>query len=116
MYKYHFFLFALFVIASGLSFLETSANPLIVAMCNPDTADRRLNLAQSFNPLGVISGVLIGKIFILSGVEPTAAELAAMNAAELQAFHTSAARAVQGRYLVLAGGIRRWGMVVWPSS
>src|SRR5690625_5361328 len=113
LYDYHFFLFALFVIASGLAFLETSANPLIVAMGNPDTAERRLNLAQSFNPLGVISGVLIGKIFILSGVEPTAAELAAMNAAELQAFHTSEARAVQGPYLVLAGVVLIWALMVW---
>lgn len=113
LYEYHFFLFALFVIASGLAFLETSANPLIVAMGNPDTAERRLNLAQSFNPLGVISGVLIGKIFILSGVEPTAAELAAMNAAELHAFHTSEARAVQGPYLVLAGVVLIWALMVW---
>src|SRR5690625_7809763 len=80
-------------------------------MGNPDTAERRLNLAQSFNPLGVISGVLIGKIFILSGVELTAAELAAMNAAELHAFHTSEARAVQGPYLVLAGGVENWAMM-----
>ncbi|MDQ2077216.1 L-fucose:H+ symporter permease [Marinimicrobium sp. ABcell2] len=113
MHEYRFFLFALFVIASGLAFLETSANPLIVAMGNPDTAERRLNLAQSFNPLGVISGVVIGKLFILSGVEPTAAELAAMTATELDAFYTSEARAVQGPYLVLAGVVIFWAVMVW---
>lgn len=112
LYEYRFFLFALFVIASGLAFLETSANPLIVAMGNPDTAERRLNLAQSFNPLGVISGVLIGKLFILSGIEPSAAELAAMTAAELDAFHTSEARAVQGPYLVLACVVLFWALLV----
>lgn len=116
LYEYRFFLFALFVIASGLAFLETSANPLIVAMGNPDTAERRLNLAQSFNPLGVISGVLIGKVFILSGIEPTAAELAAMTAAELDAFHTTEARAVQGPYLVLASVVLFWALMVWLAK
>ncbi|WP_341938390.1 L-fucose:H+ symporter permease [Marinimicrobium sp. C2-29] len=111
--EYRYFLFALFVIASGLAFLETSANPLIVAMGNPETAERRLNLAQSFNPLGAISGVLIGKLFILSGVEPTAAELAAMSAAELEQFYAAESRAVQGPYLVLAGVVLFWALMVW---
>lgn len=111
--QYRFFLLALFVIASGLAFLETSANPLIVAMGNPDTAERRLNLAQSFNPLGVISGVLIGKLFILSGIEPSAAELAAMTVSEREAFYATEARAVQGPYLVLAGVVLFWALMVW---
>ncbi len=109
---YGFFLFALFVIASGLAFLETSANPLIVAMGDPATAERRLNFAQSFNPLGAISGVLIGKYFILSGIEPTAEELAAMSVSELDAFHASEAAAVQGPYLVLAAVVLAWALFV----
>lgn len=111
--EYRFFLFALFVIASGLAFLETAANPLIVAMGRPETAERRLNLAQSFNPLGVISGVLIGKLFILTGVEPTTAELAAMTVAEQEAFYASEARAVQLPYLVLAGVVLFWAFLFW---
>lgn len=111
--QYRFFLLALFVIASGLAFLETSANPLIVAMGNPDTAERRLNLAQSFNPLGVISGVLIGKLFILSGVEPSAVELAAMTITERDAFYATEARTVQGPYLALAGVVLFWALMVW---
>src|SRR5690625_7808397 len=83
LYEYHFFLFALFVIASGLAILKTSANPLFVAMGNPDTAERLLNLAQSFNPLGVILGLLLGKIFILSGVNQIADEFAAVYADDL---------------------------------
>src|SRR5512134_441152 len=64
--EYHFFLGALFVVASGLSFLETSANPMIAAMGPAENADQRLNFAQMFNPLGTILGVFVGKTLILS--------------------------------------------------
>jgi MFS transporter, FHS family, L-fucose permease len=67
--SYPLFLIGLFVIASGLGFLETGANPLIAQMGNPGSAVRRLNFSQAFNPLGSISGVLIGTLFIFSGVE-----------------------------------------------
>jgi FHS family L-fucose permease-like MFS transporter len=65
-HSYGYFLGALFVIASGLAFLETSANPLVTRLGAPDTAERRLNLAQSFNPLGSIAGVFLGRELILS--------------------------------------------------
>jgi FHS family L-fucose permease-like MFS transporter len=64
--EYRFFLVALFVIASGLAFLESSANPLIAALGDPSGAARRLTLAQAANPVGTVAGVLIGKYFILS--------------------------------------------------
>src|ERR1700688_3702866 len=67
--RYSFFLLALFVIASGLSFLETASNPFIAQCGDPETSERRLNFSQAFNPIGAISGVLIGTIFIFSGVE-----------------------------------------------
>src|SRR5450432_2485561 len=69
--RYGFFLFALFVIASGLSFLETASNPFVAQLGSPQSAARRLNFSQAFNPLGAISGVLGGTIFIFSGVELT---------------------------------------------
>jgi len=78
--RYGFFLFALFVIGSGLSFLETAANPFIAELGAPETAERRLNLAQAFNPLGNISGTLMGTIFIFSGVEKSASEVSQMKA------------------------------------
>ena len=110
--EYHLFLGALFVIASGLSFLETSANPLIAAMGPPETAERRLNFAQSFNPLGTIAGVLIGRQFILSGNEPTEAEFAAMTPLELDQFYTMEADAVRGPYLVLGLFVLAWAALV----
>src|SRR5437879_6445331 len=67
--SYGFFLLALFVIASGLSFLETASNPFIAQLGDPDSSERRLNFAQAFNPLGAITGVLLGTVFIFSGVE-----------------------------------------------
>ncbi|MGV8834760.1 L-fucose:H+ symporter permease, partial [Cellvibrio sp.] len=110
--EYVLFLGALFVIASGLAFLETSANPLIVAMGDPATAERRLNFAQSFNPFGCIAGILIGREFILSGNEPTVEELAVMSAEQLEQFYQFESHAVQGPYLVIGLIVLAWALVV----
>jgi FHS family L-fucose permease-like MFS transporter len=111
--EYVLFLGALFVIASGLAFLETSANPLIVAMGDPATAERRLNFAQSFNPFGCIAGIFIGREFILSGNEPTTEELAAMSAAQLELFYQTESQAVQGPYLVIGLAVLAWALLVF---
>jgi FHS family L-fucose permease-like MFS transporter len=110
--EYEWFLLALFVIAAGLAFLETSANPLITVLGDPSTAERRLNFAQSFNPLGSIAGVLLGRQFILSGVEPGAEEFAAMTESQLQQFQISEAEAVQGPYLMIAAVVLIWAALV----
>ena len=78
--SYSFFLFALFVIAAGASCLETASNPFIAQMGPPENAERRLNFSQAFNPLGSIAGVLIGTIFIFSGIELRPDQVAAMKA------------------------------------
>lgn len=85
--KYWFFLAALFVIASGLSFLETASNPFITQMGAPATAARRLNFSQAFNTLGSIAGVLAGTVFIFSGVELSTAQVAAQKAAGTYAMY-----------------------------
>lgn len=103
------FLGALFVIASGLAFLETSANPLMTVLGTPETAERRLNLAQAFNPLGAITGVVIGSQFILSGIELSPEQT--MTAQELAAFHDREAQAVQTPYLVLGLLVLIWAAV-----
>jgi MFS transporter, FHS family, L-fucose permease len=79
--KYGFFLFALFVIASGLSFLETASNPFVAQLGSPESSARRLNFSQAFNPLGSIAGVFLGTVFIFSGIELTSGQVAAMQAA-----------------------------------
>lgn len=110
--SYPFFLFALFVIASGLAFLETSANPLIARLGSPETASQRLNLAQAFNPLGSITGVAIGSSFILSGVIVTPEQMAAMDSTALAAFRASEAAAVQIPYLVIALAVLAWAVLI----
>ena len=79
--KYLFFLGALFVIASGLAFLETGSNSFISILGDPERSEQRLNLSQSFNPLGSITGVLVGTVFIFSGNEPTPTEIETMKSA-----------------------------------
>ena len=67
--QYWFFLMALFVIASGLAFLETAASPFIIQLGPAESAAQRVNFSQAFNPLGSISAVLVGSRFIFSGIE-----------------------------------------------
>lgn len=110
--EYGLFLFALFVIASGLAFLETSANPFIAVMGSPETAERRLNMAQAFNPLGAISGVLIGRFFIFSGVEHTESEIASMQSDALDTYYATEAAAVQLPYLILGSIVILWALMV----
>ena len=64
------FLAAYFILTCGLSFLETSANPYILAMGDPATATRRLNLAQSFNPIGSLCGMFVAMNFIQARLNP----------------------------------------------
>lgn len=109
---YGMFLFALFVIAGGLAFLETSANPFVTLLGPANTATRRLNLAQAFNPLGSIAGVLIGKYFIFSGAEPSAQQLAAMDGAARAAYYASETRAVQWPYLVIGVAVLGWAVLI----
>lgn len=78
--SYGFFLLALFVIASGLAFLETGSNSFIAVLGDSRTSERRLNLSQAFNPLGSITGALIGTIFIFSGIELSGEQLDALQA------------------------------------
>jgi FHS family L-fucose permease-like MFS transporter len=80
--QYGFFLIALFVLASGLSILETSANPFVIAMGPEQSATQRLNLAQAFNPVGANIGVLLGAVLILPNITPEA-EKASMTARQL---------------------------------
>ncbi len=67
--SYGFFLASLYILTFGLAFLETTANPYILSMGPEDTATRRLNLAQAFNPMGALAGLFIAKQFILNSLE-----------------------------------------------
>jgi len=98
---YGIFLTALYIIAFGAAFLETSANPYIAIMGNPATASPRLNFAQAFNGVATVLGPLVGGYVIFTGVEYTPAQLAAMTPQQIDAWRASEAATVGPPYLVL---------------
>jgi MFS transporter, FHS family, L-fucose permease len=100
---YGFFLSALFVIACGLAFLETAANPYVTVLGDKSSAESRINFAQSFNGLSIIFGPVVGSLFIFSDVEYTNEMLNAMPFAEAEAIRIQEAQSVQMPYLVIAG-------------
>lgn len=101
--NYFHFLAALYILAGGLSILETSANPYIIAMGPEETGTQRLNLSQSFNPIGSISGVVISQFFILSQLNSAGAdERALMSADELNQIQSAELSAVMGPYVTVA--------------
>jgi FHS family L-fucose permease-like MFS transporter len=107
--KYEYFLCALFVIASGLTFLETGANLFIVEMGKAESAERRINFSQAFNPIGAVLGVLLGTLFILSGIEHDPAKIEAMKAAgEYDVYLKAETMRVVTPYLVLGGFAILW--------
>jgi FHS family L-fucose permease-like MFS transporter len=111
--SYGYFLFALFVIASGLSVLETASNPFIAQLGDPDTSERRLNFSQAFNPLGSITGALIGTVFIFSGIELSPQEIAARKAQGLyDAYLRTETLRVIKPYLVIGTVAILWAILI----
>lgn len=110
--SYELFLGGLFVIAGGLAFLETSANPMVATLGPPEDSERRLNFAQSFNPLGSIAGLFIGRTFILSGIEYTPQQLSAMSPQAIAAWHGREAVAAETPYIVIGIGVLIWAILI----
>ncbi len=100
---YAFFLFALFVMACGQSVLEVAANPYVTTLGPAESSEQRLNLAQSFNAMGAFLVALLGSKFILSGIEYTSAQQAAMSSTELLKYRISEANMVKTPYMVITG-------------
>jgi FHS family L-fucose permease-like MFS transporter len=100
---YGFFLFALFVLACGQSFLEVAANPYVTILGPPESSERRLNLAQSFNAVGAVVTPFVGAAFILTASQYSSLQLSAMSPEQLQAYQIAEANTVKGPYLVISG-------------
>ena len=98
---YGVFLIALYIIAIGAGFLETSANPYIAIMGDPKTSSPRLNFAQAFNGVATVLGPLVGGYVIFSGVDYTPAQLATMAPQVVDAWRAEEAASVGPPYLVL---------------
>lgn len=101
--RFEIFLAALFIIGCGLGILETAANPYAAVLGNPEGANFRLNLAASFNGLAAFVAPFVGAAFILSGVEHTPEQLAAMTDAQRNSYLINEAASVKMPYIILGG-------------
>lgn len=100
--SYYPFLLAYFILTCGLSFLETSANPYILTMGPEENATRRLNLAQSFNPVGSLVGMFVAMNFIQARLNPlSTAERANLSDIEFEAIKQSDLSILIEPYLVI---------------
>ncbi len=102
---YAMFLFALFVLAAGITILQVAANPYVTVLGPARTASSRLTLTQAFNSLGTTLAPWIGGILILSAAVLTTAEMDLLSASELADYRAKEAASVQLPYLALAGAL-----------
>ncbi len=100
--SYPLFLFAFFIMASGITLLQVAANPYVAILGKPETASSRLNLTQAFNSLGTTIAPYFGSLLILTTAVKTADELKTMSFADVEAYKIAEAVAVQYPYLGLA--------------
>jgi len=108
------FCVAFFIMTCGLSFLETSANPYILSMGAAETSTRRLNLAQSFNPMGSIIGILVAKEFILAKLNPTSTEgRAALPLEDFELIKMADLAVVRGPYVVIGLVLVVMFVLIW---
>lgn len=111
--EYYCFLLAYFILTCGLSFLETSANPYILSMGTEETATRRLNLAQSFNPMGSLLGMFVAMNFIQAKLNPMDSEARALlDIAEFNAVKESDLSVLITPYLIIAAIIAIMFLVI----
>ncbi len=98
---YGFFLLSLYILTFGLAFLETTSNPYILSMGPAETATRRLNLAQSFNPIGSITGMIIAAQVILPALQSDDANFETLSAVEKAAIRTHDLGIIRNPYVIL---------------
>lgn len=113
---YGFFLLALFVMACGQGVLEVAANPYVTLLGPPESSERRLNLAQSFNSVGAVVTPFIGAAFILSPVEYSREQLAAMSPAQIAAYKASIVSTVRVPYMVIAAVFISVAIMIYFAS
>jgi FHS family L-fucose permease-like MFS transporter len=108
------FLAAYFILTCGLSFLETSANPYILTMGPEESATRRLNLAQSFNPIGSLAGMYVAMNFIQARLNPmSTAERAVLPDAEFAALKQSDLSVLIAPYLFIGVVVFVMFLIIW---
>jgi FHS family L-fucose permease-like MFS transporter len=114
--EFTFFLVALFIIASGLTLLETAANPYITVLGDPESATQRLNFAQSFNGLAAFLAPLMGGVFILSGNTFSEEEQQAMPPVQLDEYLNMEAASVQMPFIVIGIVVLVVALLIWRTK
>tara|TARA_R110000868_G_scaffold98706_5_gene271818 strand:+ start:18370 stop:19665 length:1296 start_codon:yes stop_codon:yes gene_type:complete len=100
--EFWFFCLGLYILTFGLAFLETAANPYILAMGAKETATQRLNLAQAFNPVGLIVGLLVAQQFVLKNLQSDdVADFSALDEASKILIKTSDLIVIRNPYVIL---------------
>jgi len=105
--EFEFFLLSLYILTFGLAFLETTANPFILSMGDSETATRRLNLSQAFNPVGSLLGMFVASKFILSNLDSDKRDAAGnlifstLDAVEKAAIKTNDLAIIRDPYVIL---------------
>jgi MFS transporter, FHS family, L-fucose permease len=105
MRSYPFFLLAFFILASGITLLQVSANPYVSILGSPETSSSRLNLTQAFNSLGTTIAGPIGSALILAVAATGISDVSLLQGAELDIYRATEAAAVQNPYLGLAAAL-----------
>ena len=113
---YPVFLFALFVLGSGITLLQVAANPYVALLGKPETASSRLNFTQAINSLGASVGPYVGGMLILSGIEYTAVQWAALSPDQQLAYQITEARSVILPYAALAVILFLIGLLIYFSN
>jgi FHS family L-fucose permease-like MFS transporter len=113
---FSFFLFALFVIASGLTFLETAANPYVTVLGDANSATQRLNFSQSFNGLAASLAPFIGGQFILSGKDLSDNDKSSMTSNQIQSYLMEEASSVKIPYIIIGLVVLVVAIFIWRSN
>jgi FHS family L-fucose permease-like MFS transporter len=102
--EFNYFLISLFILTCGLAFLETTSNPLILSLGDKETATQRLNLAQAFNPIGSLTGMIIAQVFVIGALRSddyTVEAYAALTSEELAAVRENDLSIISIPYIAL---------------
>ena len=99
--QFWFFCLGLYILTFGLAFLETAANPYALAMGAKETATQRLNLAQAFNPLGLIVGLFVAQQFVLTNLQSDDVDFSALDEASKVLIRTSDLMVIRNPYVIL---------------
>ena len=99
--QFGFFLIGLYILTFGLAFLETTANPYILSMGAEETATQRLNLAQAFNPVGLLAGLLVAQQFVLRKLQSDDVDFASLSDAAKATIRQTDLLVIRDPYVIL---------------